>query len=94
MCTYDLDARLPNGDPKYSSSQPFWRENGKLIRLSDPRYCTPSVPGLTSAMLHVNITQEGPMEYSCFLVVNDGFDEEESNKIMVIHKGKHVCFMF
>ena len=94
MCTYDLDARLPNGLPKYSSSQPFWRENGKLIMLTDPRYGTPSVPGLTSAMLHVNISQEGPVEYSCFLLVNDNiFNEEESNKIIVIHKGKYGCSM-
>ena len=93
-CTYDLDAHLPNGDHKYSSSQPSWRENGMLILLTDPRYHISLVSGLTSAMLYVDITREGPVEYSCFLLLNDGFNEEESNKIVVIHKGKYGCSMF
>ena len=88
-CTYDLNAQL-NGELKYLSSEPGWRQNGQTIRLPDPRYVRKET-GPTSAILAVNITQNDPVNFSCFLLTRNG-SPDESNNITVKPEGNSLIY--
>ena len=89
-CTYNLSAISPDGKAKYSSSQPSWKENGQGVQIGDPRYTSPQ-PGLTSAVLYVNMTKNDPANFSCSLVLSDGSGIEESTNITVFPKSKIIA---
>jgi hypothetical protein len=70
-CGYDLTQRLDNGQLKYISSNPVWQINGQNINPSDSRFIT--YPGTEYAAWLEIVNVTGPMAFSCFLVLNDGF---------------------
>ena len=83
-CTYNLNAHL-NGELKYLSSEPGWRQNGQTVRFPDPRY-EHIETGATSAKLAANITRNDPVNFSCFILTRNG-SREESNIVTVKPEG-------
>ena len=88
ICNYEsLDTRI-NGKLKYSSS-PVWTRDGENIRDDDRVYAT-STAGLTSALLTVYETPEGPVDISCYLPLNDGSGNIMESNMTSIAVGKEI----